>query len=458
MREFEMRGAARELMTCRAPEVCIAGSAGTGKSVGALLKLHVTSALVSNTTSLIVRQTHASLTASTLRTFENVIIADDMAAGKVKWFGGSGRKPPAYMYPNGSVILVGGMDQPGKFLSMDLDRVLVDEANQISITAFETLMTRMRGSAGTFNQIVLATNPDHPAHWIKERTDAGRLPMLTSMHADNPYLYRRDGSLTEAGESYMAVLRSLTGIRRARYYEGRWLAAEGQVFDEWDDSANLVDPFEVPAEWRTVWTVDFGYSNSFVWQQWRIDGDGRAYLTHEIARRQRLVEDHARDILDLMKANGWKRPEAIVCDHDSEDRATLERHLRMPTIPARKAVSRGVQLTQARIRKAGDGRPRLLVFRDALLRTDPLAASDKRPRGFGAEVGSYVWAVERGADGIPREVPLKKDDHSMDAGRYLCMYLDADMPGKIGNPAAAQSSTPQQGSPWSTPMGSHSGK
>lgn len=452
-----MRGAARELMTCRSPEVCIAGPAGTGKSVGALLKLHVTSALVPGTTSLIVRQTHASLTASTLKTFETSIIAEDMAAGKVKWFGGSGRKPPAYMYPNGSMILVGGMDQPGKFLSMDLDRVLIDEANQVSITAFETLMTRMRGSAGTYNQIVLSTNPDHPAHWIKERADAGNLPLLTSVHTDNPYLYNRDGSMTESGDSYMSVLRSLTGIRRARYYEGRWLAAEGQVFSDWNEQTNLVDPFPVPDDWRTFWTVDFGYSNSFVWQRWAVDGDGRMYLTHEIARRQRLVEDHARDILELMKVNGWKRPEAIVCDHDSEDRATLERHLGMPTIPARKGVSRGVQLVQARMRPAGDGKARLMVFRDATLRTDPLAATDKRPRGFAAETGGYVWAVERGADGIPREVPQKLNDHSMDAGRYAVAYLDWHEESRIGNPAAASPAQPKQGSRWATPTGRPNG-
>ena len=454
MREMELRGAAAELWACRDPAVCIVGAAGTGKSVGALLKLHSTSALVPGTTSLIVRQTHASLTASTLRSFETNIVPEELASGKVKWFGGSGRKPPAYMYPNGSIILVGGMDQPGKFLSMDLDRVLVDEANQISITAFETLMTRMRGKAGTYKQIMLATNPDHPSHWLKERADAGLLPMLTSVHQDNPYLYDRDGSVTDEGGAYVSILRGLTGVRRMRYLDGTWAASEGQVYDDWSDAVNLVDPFPVPEDWRTLWAVDFGYSNSFVWQQWRIDGDGRMYLTHEIARRQRLVEDHARDILALVEENGWKRPEAIVCDHDSEDRATLERHLKMPTVPARKAVSRGVQLKQARIRAAGDGKPRLYVFRNAMLRTDPLAATDKRPRGFEAEINGYVWAMERGTDGIPKEAPLKLNDHSMDAGRYAVAHLDWYEAPKMGNPAKQQAGTPTgNGSSWARPVG-----
>ncbi len=297
------------------------------------------------------------------------------------------------------------------------------------------------------------TNPDHPAHWIKERVQAGQMRMIPSRHRDNPYLYNRDGTLTEVGSDYMARLDALTGVRRSRYRDGIWAAAEGQVYDDWNEHLNLIDPLPVPQDWRTVWTVDFGYSNSFVWQQWRIDDDGRAYLTHEIARRQRLVEDHARDIMQLMKVNGWKRPEAIVCDHDSEDRATLERHLGMPTIPARKGVSRGVQLTQSRIRPAGDGRPRLLVFRDALLRTDPMAVVDKRPRGFADEVGGYVWAVERGTDGIPKEVPLKLNDHSCDATRYLVAYLDWHEESRIGSPANRPAAEPSQSSRWSRPVG-----
>jgi phage terminase large subunit len=418
-----------------------------------LVRAHATSVRFPGTASLLVRATQVSLARSTLVTFEKTVAAGDLAAGKVKWYGGSGSSPACYQYGNGSRLYVGGMDRPGAFLSMDLDRVYADEANQLSLVGWETLATRLRGKSGCVRAIIGATNPDHPAHWLHERADAGKLEHLKSRHEDNPFLFNRDGSMTPDGVDYMARLDTLTGVRRLRYRDGLWRAAEGAVLDDWDDAVNLVDPFPVPAEWRSVWCVDFGYSNSFVWQQWRVDPDGRAYLTHEIARRQRLVEDHARDIKALMVDNGWKRPEAIVCDHDSEDRATLERHLGMPTVPARKAVSRGVQLTQARTRKAGDGKPRLLVFRDAIIRNDPLAATDKRPRGFAAEVGGYVWAMERGADGIPKEVPLKLNDHSMDAGRYLCAHLDWHEPGKIGNPAAPQQTQPRTDSPWSRPVG-----
>lgn len=434
MRDIELRGAAVDLFACREPAVCIVGAAGTGKSVAAALKIHTVSSRVPNTTSLIVRLTHASLKASTLRSFETSIIADELASGKITWFGGSGRKPPAYMYPNGSVILVGGLDQPGKFLSLDLDRVFIDEASQIGKTAFEVLSTRMRGKAATYKQIVMATNPDARSHWIKESADAGEFPMLTSKHHDNPYLFSRDDKPTAMGDSYLTVLRSLSGIRRARYYEGKWISAEGAVWDGWSPDVHVIDPFPVPDEWRTVWAWDQGFQNPQVFQRWAVDGDGRAYLTHEISVRQRIVEDFASDILDLKETHGWKWPEAFVADHDGSDRATMERHLGIATMKARKAVGPGIQTVANRLTTQKDGKARLYVFRDAVVNRDPLAAADKRPRGLVAEIGGYVWQTIRGTDGVPKEEPVKQHDHSCDTARYAMMYLDGPAP-KAGSPA-----------------------
>lgn len=457
MREFIARGAAADLFRDEGPEVAVVGSAGTGKTVAALMKLHADSSRIPGLQSLIVRQTHASLTASTLVAFEQFVAPQEIASGKVRWFGGSGSKPAGYRYPNGSMIMVGGMDNPGKVLSMSLDRILVDEANQISITAYETLLTRLRGSAPTYKQIVTACNPDHPEHWLKQRADdaSNKMRMYTSVHEDNPYLCGPDGRWTEAGTDYMGFLDSLTGVRRLRYRDGVWAAAEGLVYDDWRDDLNRIDPFAVPADWPLLLAVDFGYSNPFVCQWWRVDPDGRMYLTREIHQTQTLVEDHAKRIKALIQQykDVEGRPFAVVCDHDSEDRATLTRHLGLSTVAARKAVSRGVQMTQARIRPAGDGKPRLYVFRDSLMGRDAVAESQKRPRGFLGEVNGYVWAMERGADGIPKEAPLKQHDHSMDAARYAVAHLDWHEPGRKHNPAAARQSAPSANSAWGRPVG-----
>lgn len=435
---YEPRGGTRALFLDRGREVALVGAAGTGKTVGALMKLHLTSILVPGLQSLVVRRTHASLVASTLVTFERFVATQEIASGEVQWFGGSGSRPAGYYYPNGSVVMVGGMDNPGKVLSMSLDRVVVDEADQLSLSAYEVLLTRMRGNAPTYKQIVAACNPGHPDHWLKKRADNPKsaLNMHTSLHRDNPYLFDGDGTATEAGVNYIATLEGLTGIRRMRYLEGRWCAAEGLVFDDWSEDVNLIDAFPVPETWPLVLSVDFGFSHPMVIQWWRVDPDGRMYLTREISKSGVLVEDHARHVKAIMSEHPEEpRPVAVVCDHDLEDRRTLEKHLGLPTIPAKKAVTRGIQLMQSRIRPAGDGRPRLYVFRDSLIDRDDVRTERGLSRGLPAEMLSYVWAVERGSDGIPREVPVKDQDDSADCARYAVCYLDWHDAARAGNPA-----------------------
>lgn len=453
---YEPRGGARDVLLAREGVVLASGPAGTGKSLACLYKTHLTALLVPGSRQLILRQFHSSLTASTLVTFEQHVIAESLASGKVKWFGGSGRKPPAYEYENGSAILVGGLDKPGKLLSTEYDRVFIDEANQVSITAVEVILTRLRGTAPTYKQLLLATNPDHPDHHLLKMTEDGRARIIYSLHKDNPLYVNEDGSLTDAGADYLARLDALTGVRRLRYRDGIWAAAEGLVFDDWRDSDNVIEPFDIPKSWPLLLAVDFGFSNPFVCQWWRIDPDGRMYLTREIHQTQVLVEDHARRIRSILDENAETEPIpfAVVCDHDAEDRATLTRHLKLPTIAAKKAVSRGVQLVQSRTKKAQDGRSRIYAFKDAVLGRDDNADRQKRPRGFVAEIKGYVWAMERGADGIPKEAPVKVNDHSMDAGRYAVAHLDWDEPVRLGNPATQRPDTGKAGSSmWSRPVG-----
>ena len=455
MTTYEPRGGARDLLLARDDTLLVSGPAGTGKSVAALMKIHATSLMVPNTVTLLLRQTAASLGASTLRTYEQFVAAQELASEHVTWFGGSGSNPAAYRYPNGSLIIPGGMDRPGKFLSMDVDRVVIDEANQVSVTAVETVATRLRGKAATYKQMLLLTNPDHPDHHLLKMADEGRARHIHSLHTDNPYLYDRNGNPTKAGAEYLARLASLTGVRKARYLEGKWVAAEGMVYDDWTSSDNVIDWFPIPKEWPLLLSVDFGYSDAFVCQWWRIDPDKRMYLTREIHKSQELVEDHARHILKIMEEHKDTEPAPfrIVCDHQLEDRKTLERHLKRPTVPAKKPITRGVQFVQSRVRKAGDGKPRLMVFKDCVVGRDEVAEQRHTPRGFASEVLGYVWETIRGTDGIPKELPRDLNNHSMDAGRYAVAEMDWHEESKVGNPAAAPAAQPKQGSKWSSPTG-----
>jgi PBSX family phage terminase large subunit len=432
----QLRGAARELLKRREAEVLICGPAGTGKSYAALWKMHLMCLKNPGLYALIVRKTHKSLTSTGLVTFREKVAKEAIEAGLLKWYGGSGEKPAQYVYENGSAIVVGGMDNADKIMSADYDVIFVQEATDLTPDDWEKLTSRLdRGaslSAVSFSQILADCNPQQPKHWLKERCDQGKTVMLYGRHQDNPSLYDDDGVITERGQRYMERLGNLTGVRKERLLHGRWAAADGLIYGDWDPAVHMIDRKTMPREWTRIWTVDFGFTHPFVWQMWAVDPDGRLYLEREIHRTQTLVEDHAKEILRIVRRKGngkdpnewvFPKPRAIICDHDAEDRATLERHLGMGTVAARKSVSDGLQAFAARLRPAKDGKPRLFVCRDALTSRDEEAGQAGRPLWFGDEIEGYVW--EPGLDGKPaKERPLKDNDDSMDAARYAVAYFD----------------------------------
>jgi phage terminase large subunit len=443
----ELRGANLDLLRCRATEVAAVGRAGTGKTLAACWKLHLTAMKVPGLRALMLRATHTSLTATTLVTFQRQVALASLADGSVRWYGGSGKDPAAFRYANGSEILVAGGDKPDKFLSAELDRIFVDEGVEITLDLWEVLITRLRGQAKTYRQIMLATNPSHPQHWIKQRADDGGLTMITSSHRDNPFYVNRDGSYTADGLDYMGKLDALTGVRRMRLRDGRWTAAEGVIYEEYDDTVHLVDHFVPPADWPRIWGVDFGYTNPFCCQWWAIDPDGRLWLYREVYMTRRTVDEHARTILDAVTVvdeetgeRTWTEPKpiAIVADHDAGDRAVLERELELSTTPARKDVKTGLKAVKTRLKPAGDGLPRLLLMRDTLVERDQGLAAAKKPLSTVDEITGYVWAKPTATNAASKpepEEPLKVDDHGMDTMRYVVAELDLVGTSHVQSPA-----------------------
>jgi phage terminase large subunit len=250
--------------------------------------------------------------------------------------------------------------------------------------------------------------------------------MLVSRHADNPAYVNADGTPTVKGRDYFAKLDALTGVRKSRLRDGTWAAAEGLIYGEFDEAVHLVDPFKIPTAWTRWITVDFGFTNPFVMQWWAEDPDGRLFLYREIYHTRRLVEEHAKQARELMvyPSGQWREPppRAVICDHDAEDRATLEKYLQLGTSAAHKSVSPGIQAFQSRLKAAGDGRPRLFIVRDALVERDKELDEAKKPCSTQEEITGYVWAVKPG--GTAPEAPLKENDHGMDAGRYLVAERD----------------------------------
>lgn len=427
--EYAPRGACRAVLLDKRGEVLLSGPAGTGKSRACLEKLNLCALKYPGMRGLIVRKTAVSMTNTTLVTWREKVVQEGLVAGLLKWYGGSQQEAAGYHYQNGSVINVGGMDNPTKIMSSEYDMVYVQEAIELNENDWETITVRLRNGLMPYQQLIADTNPHRREHWLNQRCVNGQTHMLHSVHEDNPLYVNDDGTYTQAGQDYIVgKLDKLTGVRHARLRQGKWVSAEGVVYETYDANTHLMNRFPIPDTWVRWWTVDFGYTNPFVLQCWAEDPDGRLYLYREIYRTQRLVEDHSRDIMEIVQPGGlgtdWiePKPRAIICDHDAEDRATLERHLQMPTSAALKTVSDGIQCVQGRLRLAGDGTPRLRILRDTVVARDQALVGQAKPSSTIDEITGYVWDTKDGKP--PKESPVKEDDHGMDAMRYMVSYRD----------------------------------
>lgn len=421
-------GAAKELLDCEAAEAIMSGPAGTGKSRAGLQKLYRCARQYPGFRGLIIRKTRTSLTQTGLVTFETHVLG---AMHPLVISGLQRRNRSSYVFPQNSEIAVGGMDDPSRVLSAEYDMIYVQQAEEFREDEWETLMTRLRNHKMPYQQIMGDCNPDAPTHWIKQRHNAGKLVLLESRHEDNPVLWDRAAQAwTPAGVEYIAILDALTGVLKLRLRHGKWVQAEGVVYDNYDAAVHLatkaqlvrwgilLDTGEINRDTvKTMFVaVDWGYTNPGVMQLWGLDGDRRLYLLRERYQTKKLIGWWAEQGKAWRDAYG---PLMFVCDPAEPAYIQELKSAGLRAVPANNEVSPGIQAVQKRLAVQGDGRARLYLFRDALEEIDLDLQREKKPYATAQEFDGYVWKEK-----ARKEEPEKVNDHGVDALRYACMYAD----------------------------------
>ena len=336
----------------------------------------------------------------------------------------------------------GDDDLPRKIGSMAYGWIFVDEGSELSKGEWTQLQGRLRYTGNDqggmhypvpFRQIFTATNPDAPTHWMYDLFfDKEQGKVIEMSVDDNIHL----------ADDYVENMKNqFQGVYYDRYFEGKWVGAEGMIYEAWNRDKHLRDWDELPGNWtkemeqnwandegKGVWatppdnwqiyrSIDFGYNNPFVCQYWARSPDDELILFREIYKTETLVEDIAKQIKSN-DPNGFPI-EQTFADHDAEDAATLRRH-GVNTSKAKKDVSQGIQAVMSRLRLDERDRPRLYVMRNARIHPPDDKLNDNNdPLNTREEIPTYTWKDE------DDDKPEKEDDHGCDAMRYMVYSLDS---------------------------------
>ena len=383
-RRFELCGNnKRAYKDHHSQEYLLAGPAGTGKTLANLCKLLQFGGDHPGSRMLIVRKTRVSLTETALVTWERDVLGGGHPILS-KPLSRSHRHE--YKYPNGSVLVTGGMDNPDKILSSEWDLIYVPEATDLDLLDWETLGSRLRANAGPYDQLFGDCNPTTPGHWLYKRCQAGRCKLYSTTHYDNPrYFDYRRREWTEAGRRYiMGRLQQMTGHRRDRFLRGLWVAAEGLIYDNFSPEIHLLAPeWSPPATWPRLWSLDWGYNPSpIVLQFWALDAENRPHLYRETYRTRQTVADLAAWAKGELESGDEPRPLATVSDHETEKAEVFSRVAGVYVTPAEKFDKlAGIQIVQE-------------MF-DVAPRTDGPESTSSRTRGGTRRTPSWSRQANR---------------------------------------------------------------
>lgn len=197
--------------------------------------------------------------------------------------------------PTGQQILFRGMDDPQKLASVTVPiGVLcwcwIEEAYEVENEEdFDKLDDTIRGEMpeGYYKQITITFNPWNESTWLKKRffdADNEQVYAFTTNYQCNEWLDEADLQRFEEMRINNPTRYKVAGL-------GDWGLEGGAVFEEWRDipqhykdriGTHVIEPFEIPREWRIYRGFDFGYAKPFSIGWWACDYDGRLYRILEL--------------------------------------------------------------------------------------------------------------------------------------------------------------------------------
>lgn len=358
----------------------IEGSAGSGKTIFASIKVIFYALQYKGAKIGVFRQTLPALKVTTWAEIRNLL--DDY---NIKY---SENKSDGYItFPNKSQIIFKPLDDMRKIRSMNLDMVLVDQAEETTKEVFHELESRVRSKVSQkyYGQLIFVVTPEGKNHWIYQRFH------MHSHEPDVKILYFHYTSNPFVDENYIKLAEDRKKYDYDNYLRltlGRWADVGGLIYNHWDIKVSD------KGYNRFIMGLDFGYTNPSAMVLMG-EYDGEYYVIDELKESHLTNNQFIMKILKLLKNRGLSPANINSVHGDSAEPDRIEEFAEygFNIYPAQKSILAGLNT----------------------VRSTKLHIADNCTNTI-EEIKGYSYKKDKNGNSL--EEPLTVNDHLMDALRY----------------------------------------
>jgi hypothetical protein len=360
-----------------------------------------------------------------------------------------------------SVILFRNLDDPRKYRSENLNFFGISQADEIQISAehWEELVGRLRRDKSPWGPLprqygfLEANYRGHSWVWQHFHPEGQRrsgkvkpdgtviIDPTTGKPRFDPSQYFLIEGKTEDNKDhlptdYLQSMMAMPEIWKKRHVYGSWEELGGLVYEEFNKNTHIVPGIwvngqwvrDVPREWNRYRGLDHGTRNPTVCLYAAVSPSGTVYIYDEYYRPGSLAKVHATDIKKRHPNEHFKYsvidPSAFNKEGTSGESPAMQYFdAGIPVVKApENAPFNGINIVKRWMtdKDPQTGRPKLLFVQG-------------RCPNLINEIGEYIWdelgPTRRQKRNEP-DRPRKKNDHAMDALRYLMVSRPQATPEK----------------------------
>ncbi|WP_063023844.1 PBSX family phage terminase large subunit [Nocardia niwae] len=314
-----------------------------------------------------------------------------------------------------TVHLIGASDvrAEGKLRGLTACLALVDEATLLPESFWTQLLARLSVPGA---RCLATTNPDNPNHYLKVGFIDRQGDPDMNLQA---WHFTLDDNPSLSPEYVAAIKAEFQGLFYLRNILGRWVAADGAIFDMYDPEQHLVPWSELPGmQWYVGVGVDHGTTNPTHGVMVGLGVDNVLYAVDE----WRHVSPSSAARWTNVQLSQGLRDWLATPHHPGDDPGNLPR-LTCPVIVDQAAADFRVQLKQDGLTTYPAAKDVLYGIRTmtALVSAGKLKFSDRCPELL-KEIPGYVWDTKATDEG--KDQPIKLNDHGIDALRYATVTTE----------------------------------